>query len=377
MNIVLKKEHLVMLKTTFIIGFITVFLLITTLICSAKLFHFYDQQNPLNLYVKEPIGHDPYFSEENSGLKSIKDQRLNGFYSEESFRQDYIKKNGTVIYDVFQSISPFKSRINLFKKENVNAHLILAGDSQTFGSGVEDNEVFSNILAKKYKEFNTYNLGNLGWSPASTYVIVDRRYGVKLKKYIPEEKGVFVYLMFPYLAARDYGSTDTISFSSGYLTNLEIVNRDLVAQGTFKDSHDLNINLKKLLAILGLDNFYENILIPFLHKGGLQGVRRDQYNFSAYILSRMKRKYLERYPKGKFIVAYCDVLGEDYYNYLLKALVYLNVEVVSFKDEDVCRGLKFYSYSDVHFNKYGHQRISELISQRIIQQNLDLLDMKR
>ena len=359
-------------KVSSLIVLITLIIAVLFIYGAAKTFHLIDSYKPIELYEKKFIDYDPFGFDPDSGIKSIKEKRLNGFINGDSWHTQFWE-DGKKVYDLYPQLSPLKSRINLFNNEKAKAHLIVAGDSQTFGTGVKEGLIYSHLLAKKYDDINVYNLGHVAWSPASTYAVVDKRNGVDLKKYFPEEKGIFLYLMFPYLTSRDFGTTDTIAFTSGYLTHLERKGDSLITHGIFKDSNKFEYNLKKLLSYFDLASFYEGTIVPLFYEEDGDEIRRKTYDFTAFIFSKMKEKYVERYPQGKFYVALCDSLNEDSDKLLKSFIEKYSLAAIDLSDQPVCNSLKPFSYGDNHLNNMGHEKISELIEHRVIKPNLSFL----
>lgn len=167
----------------------------------SKKFYEEDKQTPLNYITKKTFEVNPFDFNPDSYIAPVKEKKANGIFPETGWNQVYIDpKTGSKVYDVNVSLSPIGARTNFGLDEGLQRHFILAGDSQVFGTGVNDGEVVTNLLNEKYYSFNTYNLGHPTWSPAATYLFFDPTIKFNFKDFMPEKTGIMVYMMFPYLS---------------------------------------------------------------------------------------------------------------------------------------------------------------------------------
>lgn len=351
----------VLWKQFVIILFITISLFLFTLVFAIKLFHLIDSTYPIDFLEGKFIDYDPYFYSEKSKLETFKKNRANGFVRESTWQGQYITNTGRIVYNVKYKLSELKSRTNLIKKIK-SKHLIFAGDSQTFGVGVKDEEVFTNLLNKELKFFNSYNLGYPGWSPASTYALLKPENKVDLEGFIPNQEGMMVYLFYPYLSARDVGEISTITFTSGYLTYLTKEQEKLKSMGTFKDSDEFYINAKKFFSFFRLEELFRKAIKPLFVK--LDPL--NDYRMTTLIFSEMEKLYLNRFPKGMFYVAICDnfFVKDSEYDFPLIALRKSNLNLIDLRGYEVCNSLKYY-YNDHHLSPDGHVKLAEAFKKEL------------
>lgn len=336
----------------------------------SKRFSNKDSKEILNYSTKETLGTDIFYTEEDSFLFPIKSKRLNGFLPEVGWNDVLTNPNtGEEIYNVNIELSIAGSRINLGIKENAGGHIIIAGDSQSFGNGVSDSEVTSNILNERYTDLNFYNLAHPTWSPASTYLFFDPEVGINMEQYVKEENGSFIYLLYPYLTYRDNGYPSTFDLTSGLTTNYKIVQNGLKTTGMFKDTNDFWTNLKKYSSYNNFSSFFENGVMPLKHSFSKKKLLRSSYAHTSLILAVMMNQYLSYYPESNFYVALCDPFNDDPDNMLIEELAYRELEIIDLRDEDVCSSSDEFYYLNNQLNVEGHQKIAELIQQRIIENN--------
>ena len=330
-----------------------------------KTFHLVDSHYPIELYEKRFIDYDPYFSATGSLTKPLKEKRINGLINESKWETKHYNRQGQLEFSAQYNLSKIKSRINLFQKE-AQKHFIIAGDSQVFGIGVNDENVLTNFLNQNSRAINYYNLGYPGWSAASTFALINPENKVKIKNLINEDEGHFIYILYPYLMDRDRGSVDTIAFTNGHLTYLQQDGNKLKTMGVFKDSDDFVINLKKLLAFLGLDGFYRDILLSTFYRG-YDEYNLENYKFTSLIFKNMQEAYKSHFPKGKFSVVICENYSnsEEEKNNLIDQLLERNIKVYDFTPYTVCNSDKLY-FSDNHLTPEGHRELATLIQQNIL-----------
>ena len=362
-------------KNTLIILFIALLMGGSVLYISGKLFYSYDNKEQLDYMNKEALGNNPYEFTKGSIIEPILNKKLNGLLKTAGWSEKYTHSNGKVYYDVMMNVSEIGSRINLFQDENAKGHFIVVGDSQTFGIGVNDEDVYSNIFNKSYDSFNTYNMGFAGWNPSSNFLFFDPKVGVNLKRYIKEDKGVMVYLLYPYLTLRDNGFPSALHYTAGLLTHYVKEGEELVAKGTFKNSDSFILNLKKMATFYDKIEFYEENIMTLPYGFNERKLYQAAYDFTADIMSAMQKYYLEFFPGSKFYVAVCDNLYEDKKNDLNFSLKSKKLNIINLKDQSVCRRINPYSFPEFHMNEKGHQQMYELLNERVVNQNKNLLGL--
>jgi hypothetical protein len=364
------------IKTILIIISVTAFYSFIALYIGSKAFQLYDSNVMLDYITKKPMKSNPFTSKEGLLTNLFLEKKMNGMIRRSSWDEKYVdEKTNQVLYDHKFNISEIGSRVNKNLKSNVKKHLIVAGDSQVFGMGVSDEQVFTNLLNKKYNSFNTYNMGHPAWSPSSSYLFFDKNVGFDLNNYIKEKKGVMVYIMFPYLTLRDAAYPNTLHFTNGLLTNYEKDGDDLILKGTFKESSNFWLNLKKLATYYDFVDFTKKYIVPLFYFYNKKSMMQDYYKHSSFIISKIRKGYNNVFPGGKFYVMVCDNTGKDKSNLLQKELLKVSLNIIDLKDKKVCNSQVPFSYSENHLNADGHKEIFKLVEERVLKVNKSLLDI--
>jgi len=279
----------------------------------------------------------------------------NNFIVMEDKHETHIS-NGRTEYEVTMKISNAGSRINLYNEEKQSKHLILAGDSQTFGVGVNDHQVFSNLVSKELKESEVFNLGHMGFSPANTYLFFDPHIhkSSPLKKYLKNHQGVMIYFFFNYLSDRDVPRLESLSFASGNLTYYISKKNKLINQGKVKDS--LSTAYLRLISFSDLSQFWtKNVRDIFIDES--ERFKRDKM-FSFRVLGEMKKQYLKNFPQSSFYVAICRGNSAHMQDYAKKN----GIKVLNFEESDFCQDqTDKYFFTEGHLNINGHKKMKEKI----------------
>lgn len=363
-------------RNTLIILLITIAYGLVMLHYGQKKFYEWDNEKQLNYLNKEPANYDIFAVHPDSIVAPIKSKKLNGMLPTQGWSEKYIDPaNKKVIYDVHMSTSQIGARINHSLESNGSKHFIVAGDSQVFGMGVDDDKVLTNLLNYQFSNLNFYNMGHAAWSASSTYLFFDPKVGVKIKNFIPEPQGIMIYIMYPYLTYRDNAYPNALSFTNGLLTNYEKVGDDLILKGTFKQTNSFWLNIKKMATYYDKGAFVEDYLMPLRYMNDKNEMLRSSFNKTAFIISGMRYNYQNTYPDSLFYVLLCDPLKEDPQKLLLNELNTYELKVIDLTNEDVCRSLHPYYFVEHHLNNNGHSEMARLIQEKLIEPNSPFLGL--
>ncbi len=202
------------------------------------------------------------------------------------------KYHDRILFDQTYEIGEFGFR-NIEKalySSTANKHLIVAGDSNTFGIGVSDRETLPVLLANIKKEYHPYNFGIRGGAPHCTLGMMEF---FPWNKIIAEEDGYFIYNYYDFLIDRVVGSKGYMAWNDGNSPNYQLNdNGEAEYIGSFRDRF-INIIYKQILSVKWLDK-----LLPQLPRH-----RKHHSILVSKIFLKMKEEYLKKFPKGKFIVA--------------------------------------------------------------------------
>lgn len=259
------------------------------------------------------------------------------------------KKNG---FDVVYKVNEFGQRIQEHFAGR-KKHLIVAGDSQTFGIGVKDSETLQMELAKDHPEYQPYNFGHGGGSANNTLALLEN---FPWDKNISEKSGKMIYLFSAtWMFDRVMGTKDFISWDLGYSPWYYLKNDQLVYGGSFND--------RFLTRVFRLINWIDR----FHWIGDLPKVDIKNFRLVAKILLKMKQEYLMKFPEGEFTVAvsyFGNIKIHPMADQLIIWLKELGIETVGIQKTPAAHKAE-HSLVDYHFNNLGQKAIAKELSEGI------------
>jgi hypothetical protein len=264
----------------------------------------------------------------------------------------HVVKNYTdPVYDVYYNINGLGLRELPSRNMATKKHIIVAGDSNTFGNGVKDEETIPQILSKQRPDYRGYNFGICGSAPNATLALMEF---LPWKKLIKESEGTMVYIMYPHwMTMRLIGSKGYLKWAGKSNPWYELdESNHLLYKGNFND--------RALTYFFKFINFVD----IFNLVGEIPRINIGHIKLLSKVFLKMKQEYLKQFPKGKFVVAlsHYDEVQKDYMPELLEMLHKDLVDVVNIHSHHV-ENIK-YHFADYHFNKQGQEFVvSELLQQ--------------
>jgi hypothetical protein len=235
-------------------------------------------------------------------------------------------------------------------------HLIIAGDSNTFGDGNKDEDTLPALLSPIYKNYYIYNWGLRGGGPHdSLYFIEFKNSLAKIK----EENGIMLYNFFPFLYERVIGSKNYLKWCKRISPYYALNESDIpVYRGTFQDRYWITGFYQLLNNVKLLDYLIPKF--PQIHKRHI--------NLTAQIFNKMKTIYLKKFPHGKFIVIVNNSYSNDPIHIweneqLIKNLENINVDYVVFNN--IPNFKVKYTFKDGHINSRGQRIQAELLIEKL------------
>lgn len=269
-------------------------------------------------------------------------------------RIEHIKQEvgGPDRFDVFYNINELGQRVLPTPKEKRKNHLIVAGDSNTFGIGNKDEETVAFQMGQAHPEYEAYNFGHGGGGPHNTLALLEN---YPWEKQIKQTDGMMIYIFYPqWMTVRVLGTKDFIKWDGGLSPWYELdKNENLVRKGYFNQRR-----LSKVLRFIdSIDRFH---LV-----GDLPKVSTDDFKLISKIFQKMKFEYLKKFPKGRFVVAISDynLAKYSWTEALMKNLSQDGVDYIEIHKEGW--GQMKYHLVDFHFNALGNKRIVDEISAAI------------
>lgn len=253
-------------------------------------------------------------------------------------------------YKAFYNINKVGQRI-LPTQASKPYHLIVAGESNTFGIGVRDEETLPYLLSQKHPDYHAYNFGHPGGGPHNTFARFEK---TDWYSQIKEKDGRMIYIFSPaWMLERVAATKNYISWDRGNSPWYELENGKLVYKGILKDRLQT-----KMLNFIRLIDYFGWV-------GDLPKFNSDHLKLATKLLEETKRQYVKVFPKGKFTVVVSNYVMWDpaLSNELISLLKAAHVEVVLI-NKNPQDDLKFH-FADYHFNYEGQKMVESEISKVI------------
>lgn len=264
--------------------------------------------------------------------------------------------NNEIIYDQFYEFGHLSLRTipKYLVIKNSTKHLIVAGDSNTFGDGVSIENTLPVLLSKKLPATTPYNWGIRGGGPNNTLALMEF---FPWEKTIKESKGLFIYNYYDFLIERVIGFKSYIHWTDGFTPYY-----DLNSHGVA--TYQGNFNQRFLTKIFKIMNSVEWIsdLLPILPRPS-----HEHSVILSKVFLKMYETYKTKFPQGQFYVA----INYNFHHSLPGRLDALQAELrknkvpffvvpnVTYSDE--------YLFKDFHLNIKGHQLEADLFSKALSQ----------
>ncbi|AUN99906.1 hypothetical protein C0V70_17700 [Bacteriovorax stolpii] len=247
-------------------------------------------------------------------------------------------------YDVFYDINALGQRVYDVAAPK-KKHLILAGDSNTFGLGLPNEETLAALFTKSWLDYHVYNFGHGGGAPHNTLSLMEN---FPWDKEIKESEGQFVYIFYPnWMSMRVIGTKSYLTWDRGDSPWYALDKGKLVRKGSFNDR--LLTHLLKFLSFIDVFNWI----------GDLPKLKASDMDLVAKILVKMNNEYLIKFPKGKFIVVISNYheTKKDYVKELdrLLKLYKIDTAFIHLNHPESPR----YHLVDHHFNYEGQKMTAQ------------------
>lgn len=261
------------------------------------------------------------------------------------------KSHNQLVFDQYYETAKYGLRNvpeSLFSKKP-NSHVIVAGDSNTFGIGVDIKNTLPVLLSKNFPDSHPYNFGIRGGGPHNTLGLMEF---FPWDKMIKEKKGIFIYSYYDYLIERVIGFKSYIEWSKGYSPYYKLNDEGIATyQGSFNERFLTKIFvfinsikwLRELLPILPRPNYSHSVLL-------------------GKVFLKMYNEYKKKFPEGQFYVA----INYNFHPVEPGRLQELETELTKNKVPFVVvprvtmHDLK-YLFQDYHLNPEGHKLEADLI----------------
>jgi hypothetical protein len=266
-------------------------------------------------------------------------------------------------HQVNHSLQGFRLDPSLERTEK-KEHLYLVGCSLTFGNGVDNDETFSALLAKKLPSFEVVNMGKRGgWIGEQWYLW----HHYDFQKINPYPKGWMIVTFLDDHFFRMSQTWSALSWLSPLDLDLHLTEHGPQVSGLLGSKLSLNFAyfLNKIPFVEYLWLKLTHHLLPFQ----LDGAESEMAEYLFYL----KKAYLSQYPKGRFVVS--KMLGYSWTRWPLnkekffQQLAKRKIEIWDNSDIDVSVKTKYasklYIPRDSHSTALTHQLQSEFLFDKI------------
>lgn len=247
-------------------------------------------------------------------------------------------------YDVMYTINGLGQRVMPATSPKTQ-HLIMGGDSNTFGWGLKDEETLPYLLSKKYENYHVYNFGHGGGSASNTLALMG---ATSWNEQIKEKEGQFVYIFYPqWMTDRVLGTKNFLVWDHGGSPWYAIENGQLIRKGRFSD--------RPLTYALRFLSFID----VFGWIGDLPKISDKHIELFTQIFVKMKELYQAHFPNGKFtvVLSYYHIYDPSWSKKLVASLKAANVHTEEIHKERSEN--KNYHLIDYHFNYEGQKNVLE------------------
>ena len=166
------------------------------------------------------------------------------------------RKGSEIIYDVSYSFDQFGRRIipqdESIKKES---HIVILGDSNVFGEGLNVNQTLPFFLSKRFTSSHLYNYAFRGYGAGNSLALTESN---RLSREVLEKKGLVLFFFKTTHAVRLVGSLPLFRWSDGWHPFYKLNgDGELVRDGTFITAQPLLTYLKKKFARSNLNKYFK------------------------------------------------------------------------------------------------------------------------
>lgn len=171
-------------------------------------------------------------------------------------------------------------------------HLLVSGDSFVFGQAVLENETITSYLSELHPDSNVWNLGQSGGGMNTALRLFDL---VNPREFSKEDEGFLIYVFSSFHIGRWFRHPKLIRWATPWIP---VYQED---QGKFLYQGKLGKNWKyRFFRTLEKSDFGKILSNSLMNFGGSINQEDIQGYFDAVL--EYKRRYLEIYPKGRFVV---------------------------------------------------------------------------
>lgn len=233
--------------------------------------------------------------------------------------------------------------------KNATKHIIVAGDSNVYGIGVDDKDVATTAIEHKCPDCRSYNRGIAGGGP-NHFLALSLKENIYSE--VKEASGAMVYLLQSFLVERMVNSFRYYQWDNGLSP---CFNEKLEHAGNFKKCAPIKIIFFKLLSFINPSvKWFPNF--PKISEADVE--------FSLKIILKIKEDYLNKFPNGNFYLI--PLYSKDpFFQRDLVGPMLRELKIKSIEPNMNLYRKEFQIPGDGHYNKLGHQALADLILKSI------------
>lgn len=209
-------------------------------------------------------------------------------------RHKFTRSDGSVAWDVDIHYDDYKRRIVPSNKKIAKSYLLLFGDSNIQGFGLNDENTIANFLSTELPDTNVYSYTSYGVYP---YEILAKSEKIDRLKEVPEQHGVALYFLMSYHFSRNMGSINELG--KRWNQNKHLVGIDekgeFVVKGRFREENPVWFYLARILDQSSIMKYLKWDLVPGEKDLRIQIalIRKMQKNLEA---NGIKKFYVVLHP---------------------------------------------------------------------------------
>lgn len=261
--------------------------------------------------------------------------------------------HGEVIFDVTYTKDKFGRRVTPGEsKKDAERFLILLGDSNLFGFGLQDRETISYFLGRQNGSVRVYNYGMNGLFPGEA---LDSLRKIKGQPEISEKRGTILYFWADYYMYRNMLSLSQLNWSLKKPYYYEREDGEIVAEKTVEEVWPL----WSLIASI----YHSSALINLLQIDWPRKPTTDDYEFMTNLISQVKREG-KRLGADQFYVVFYPLSRSLLRHGLIPHLEKAGIRYIDYGDLPIPNMVKgrFRIPYDGHFTREVNEAFANEIS---------------
>jgi len=265
------------------------------------------------------------------------------------------------------------------RNESGDKHLILSGGSNTFGTGLDPEDTLAGIMNQdKENGYDTTLLSFPGWGANNVLAYLIHR---PLDQFIQQKNGVMIYFFIEDHFRRVCGYESTFTWSVGRSPWFSLENDRPVLQGLYRES----MSYKKFLLIQGIDIVRKKMMSMFGKVNSqyivpnAEPITDECIELTSHIIQEIQLRYLEQFPKGKFIVSFFPDFHlhelKEFYQNLFSHLKKMDINTLDLR-VDYVKEYKRRNFTpkdvqqnDGHISRGGNEILIKLIKENLLIKN--------